>query len=73
MIGYGGPFLLLASIPVFYVLLGPCGPLLTIALLLAALIGAEFISPRGPALKKRIGAASLSPFALSLHSVAAWD
>jgi alkane 1-monooxygenase len=51
MIRYGGPFLLLASIPAFYVLLGPWGPLLTIALLLAALIGAEFVSSRGPALR----------------------
>jgi alkane 1-monooxygenase len=50
MIRYGGPFLLLASIPAFYVLLGPMGPLLTIVLLLAALIGAEFVSPRGPAI-----------------------
>jgi alkane 1-monooxygenase len=51
MIRYGGPFLLLASIPAFYIVLGPCGPLLTIALLLAALIGAEFVSIRGPALR----------------------
>jgi alkane 1-monooxygenase len=51
MIRYGGPFLLLASIPTFYALLAPWGPLLTIALLLAALLGAEFVSPRGPALK----------------------
>jgi alkane 1-monooxygenase len=49
MIRYGGPFLLLASIPIFYVLLGSWGPILTIAALLAALIGAEFVSPRGPA------------------------
>lgn len=47
MLLYGGPFLLLASIPAFYYALGPAGPLLTIGLLLAALIGAEFISPRG--------------------------
>jgi alkane 1-monooxygenase len=51
MIWYGGPFLLLASIPTFNLLLGPWGPFLTIVLLLAALIGAESISPRGPALK----------------------
>jgi alkane 1-monooxygenase len=47
MLFYAGPFLLLASIPAFYYGLGPAGPLLTIALLLLALIGAEFISPRG--------------------------
>ena len=47
MLLYGGPFLLLASIPVFYYALGAAGPLLTIGLLLAVLIGAEFVSPRG--------------------------
>ena len=47
MLFYGGPFLLLMSIPAFYYALGSAGPLVTVALLLAALIGAEFISPRG--------------------------
>jgi alkane 1-monooxygenase len=51
MLLYGGPFLLLASIPAFYYALGPAGPLLTIGLLLAALIGAEFISPRGDVIR----------------------
>jgi alkane 1-monooxygenase len=52
MIRYGGPFLLLASVPFFYILVGPFGPLLTIAMLLAALIGAEFVAPRGTAAKR---------------------
>ena len=51
MILYAGPFLLLASIPAFYLGAGAAGPLLTIALLLAFLIGAEFVSPRGDVLK----------------------
>ncbi|HVU20269.1 MAG TPA: alkane 1-monooxygenase [Rhizomicrobium sp.] len=51
MLLYGGPFLLLASIPVFYYGLGPAGPLATIGLLLSALIGAEFVSPRGDVIR----------------------
>jgi alkane 1-monooxygenase len=51
MLLYGGPFLLLASIPAFFYALGPAGPLLTVGLLLAALIGAEFISPRGDVIR----------------------
>ncbi len=51
MIRYGGPFLLLASIPVFFLVLGPWGPFATVGLLLAALIGAEFVSPRGDVLQ----------------------
>lgn len=51
MLLYGGPFLLLASIPAFYYGLGSAGPLATIGLLLAALIGAEFISPRGDVIR----------------------
>lgn len=47
MILYAGPFLLWASIPAFYYALGPAGPVLSIVLLLAVLIGAEFIAPRG--------------------------
>ena len=52
MLLYGGPFLLLASIPAFYYAMGPAGPLLTIALLLAVLIGAEFVSPRGDVIRR---------------------
>src|SRR6201986_731960 len=51
MLFYAGPFLLLASIPAFYYGLGSAGPLLTIALLLLALIGAEFISARGDVIR----------------------
>ena len=51
MLFYVGPLLLLASIPAFYYGLGPAGPLLTIALLLLALVGAEFISPRGDVIR----------------------
>jgi alkane 1-monooxygenase len=50
MILYAGPFLLWASIPAFRLVLGPAGPLATIALLLAALMGAEFVAPRGDVL-----------------------
>jgi alkane 1-monooxygenase len=51
MLLYGGPFLLLASIPAFYYALGPAGPLATVGLLLAALIGAEFVSARGDVIR----------------------
>lgn len=51
MLLYGGPFLLLASVPVFFYALGPAGPLLTIVLLLAVLIGAEFVSARGDVIR----------------------
>jgi alkane 1-monooxygenase len=51
MILYAGPFLLWASIPAFFYALGPAGPLATIALLLVALIGAEFVAPRGDVLE----------------------
>jgi alkane 1-monooxygenase len=51
MILYAGPFLLLASIPAFALALGAAGPLLTVALLLLFLVGAEFVSPRGDVLK----------------------
>ena len=50
MLLYGGPFLLLASIPLFFYGLGAAGPFATIAALLALLIGAEFVSPRGDVL-----------------------
>jgi alkane 1-monooxygenase len=49
MIRFGGPFLLLASVPLFFYALGPWGPLLSIGLLLAVLVGAEFVAPRGSA------------------------
>jgi alkane 1-monooxygenase len=51
MLLYGGPFLLLASIPLLFYGLGAAGPFATIAVLLALLIGAEFVSPRGDVLK----------------------
>jgi alkane 1-monooxygenase len=44
---YCGPFLYLASIPAFYYGMGGWGPLATVILLLFALIGAEWLSPRG--------------------------
>ena len=44
---YTVPFLLLASIPIFYYALSPMATLATIGLLLASLIGAEFLSARG--------------------------
>lgn len=44
-IRYGGPFLFALSIPVFSLALGPFGPLLTVALLLLILIGAEWLAP----------------------------
>ncbi|HWA91381.1 MAG TPA: alkane 1-monooxygenase [Rhizomicrobium sp.] len=58
MVLYAGPFLLLASIPAFFYGFGWAGPLLTIALLLAALIGAEFVTPRGDVLKAGFGPAN---------------
>lgn len=42
---YAGPFLFALSIPAFASALGPSGPLLTIALLLLLLIGAEGFAP----------------------------
>jgi alkane 1-monooxygenase len=48
MYAYIGPFLALASVPAFFLLLGPAGPFVTVALLLAFLIGAEWVSRRGP-------------------------
>ncbi|MBI3675740.1 MAG: alkane 1-monooxygenase [Proteobacteria bacterium] len=47
MLAYASPFLLLASVPLFFVFVGAAGPLLTIGLLLLALIGSEAISARG--------------------------
>jgi alkane 1-monooxygenase len=51
MIRYAGPFLLLASIPVFFYAVGPAGPFATIIALLCALVGADYLSPRGHVLK----------------------
>jgi alkane 1-monooxygenase len=42
---YSGPFLFVLSIPLFYYAIGPVAPLLTIALLLLFLIGAEWLAP----------------------------
>jgi alkane 1-monooxygenase len=44
---YAGPFLFVLSIPAFFYLAAPVAPVLTVLLLLAALIGAEGVSPRG--------------------------
>jgi alkane 1-monooxygenase len=46
MLRYCGPFLFLASVPAFYYGLGPAGPFLSVALLLAALTAAELFAPR---------------------------
>ncbi len=46
MLRFCGPFLFLGSIPAFYYGLGPAAPLLSVALLLAALTLAEVIAPR---------------------------
>ncbi|HVZ90914.1 MAG TPA: alkane 1-monooxygenase [Rhizomicrobium sp.] len=47
MLLYGGPFLLVGSIPALFYALGPGWPVLAIVLLLFALIGAEFIASKG--------------------------
>ena len=47
MLRYSGPFLFLFSIPLFYYGLGAAGPFLSVALLLAALVAAEFLAARG--------------------------
>ena len=44
---YAGPFAFALSIPALFYLGGPVTPVLTVLLLLAALIGAEGVSPRG--------------------------
>ncbi|MBV8977650.1 MAG: alkane 1-monooxygenase [Alphaproteobacteria bacterium] len=53
MILYATPFLLLGSVWAFRILLGAAGPLLSVVLLLAILLGAEFVAPRAapPALE----------------------
>jgi len=65
---YSGPFLFVLSIPLFYDVLGPAAPLLTIVLLLALLIGAEWLMP-GARVENARGASSafrLLPFAYVL-------
>ena len=49
MLRYAGPYLFLASAPALYYGLGPAAPFLTIATLLAVLLGAELAVPRGDA------------------------
>ena len=44
---FAAPFVFAFSIPLFYEGIGPAAPFLTVALLLAALVGAEGISVRG--------------------------
>jgi alkane 1-monooxygenase len=46
---FASPFLFALSVPVLYYSVAPCAPFLTVAALLAALIGAEFVSIRGSA------------------------
>ena len=72
MLRYSGPFLFLFSIPVFYYGLGAAGPLLSVALLLAALIGAELLARRGdgPAEKDSIRFRLLVWFYIPLQLIA---
>jgi alkane 1-monooxygenase len=42
---YCGPFLFVLSIPLFFYAIGPVAPLLTIALMLLFLVGAEWLAP----------------------------
>jgi alkane 1-monooxygenase len=49
MLRFSGPFLFLGLVPVLYYALGPAAPLLSIALLLLALTGAELLARRGDA------------------------
>ncbi len=46
-IRFAGPFVFALSIPALYYLVGPYAPFLTVAALLAALVGAELVSSRG--------------------------
>jgi alkane 1-monooxygenase len=46
---FAGPFVFALSIPVFYYFVSPYAPVLAVAALLVALIGAELFSPRGGA------------------------
>ncbi len=54
MLRYCGPFAFLASIPVFFYALGGCSPFATVALLLVALIAAEWLAPRGDTVREAI-------------------
>ncbi len=47
MIRYAGPVVLLATVPIFYYAIAPGAPIGTVGILLAVLIGAEFVSTRG--------------------------
>jgi len=65
---YSGPFLFVLSIPLFFYAFGPAAPFLTIALLLALLIGAEWLMP-GARVENARGASEafrLLPFAYVL-------
>src|ERR1700678_1366973 len=53
ILAYCGPFVMLGSIPVFYMVFGSAGPLLTIASLLLALTGAEAVYARGEPINPR--------------------
>jgi alkane 1-monooxygenase len=47
MIRYAGPVILLATVPLFYYAIAPGASIATVGILLAVLIGAEFVSARG--------------------------
>ena len=49
MLRFSGPFLFLGLVPFLYYLAGPAAPLLSVALLLLALTGAELMAGRGDA------------------------
>lgn len=51
MFWYTGPFLILATVPLLYYAVGPVASLATIGILLAVLLGAEWVSGRGEVLK----------------------
>ncbi len=53
MVLYCGPFLLLGMIPAVFYTWGGWAPLATVACLLVVLIGAEWLSPRGPVPESR--------------------
>jgi len=48
MLVYLRPFVVLGTVPAFSYFAGPAGPLLTVALILLLLMGAEAVSRRGP-------------------------
>lgn len=47
MLRYAGPIVLLATVPFFYYAIEPSASIATVGILLAVLIGAEFVSKRG--------------------------